>query len=194
MNFTRLKSMAMVSALALMVAAPHSTNAQTTETVPASVTAQNGFTVAIVNGLLFGTVGFFLDGTNDVAYVLDAADGETFTPVGGTSSMVSIVGGQSAELTVQGPIDTDISMVIPTAGVVNLTDGATPWVLDSFVYNDQSAVPNSGIVALDTPVIVTLDAANTDENVLIGATITADGTATYADGPYTGSFNVTFQY
>jgi len=190
----KLKTMAMVSAVALIVAAPHSTNAQTTENVNATVTAQNGFTVAEVNALLFGTVGFFLDGTNDVEYALDAADGETFTPAGGTSSMVSIVGGQSAEITVQGPIATDINMVIPVATKVDPTDGTTAWVLDSFVYNDQATAPNAGAVAFDSPVTVTLDLANTDENVLIGASITADGTATYADGVYTGSFDVTFQY
>lgn len=195
MTFTKLTKFAMVGAVALALGFPiTNAQAQSTETVTANVTVQNGFTVVVTNGLLFGTVGFFLDGTNDVEYALDAADGETFTPAGGTSSMVSIVGGQSAEIAVQGPIATDIDMVITSADIVNPTDGTTAFVLSDFVYNDQSDTPNSGLVALDTPVTVTLDDPNTDEDVLIGASLTADGTATYADGLYTGSFDVTFQY
>ena len=195
MKLTRLTKLAMTGAIALTfgLSAP-SANAQTTENVTASATVQNGFTVAEVNGLLFGTVGFFLDGTNNVEYALATDDSAVFTPAGGTSNMASIVGGQAAELTVQGPIATDINMVIPSATIVQPTDGTTAFILDSFTYDDQAAAPNAGVVAFDTPVTVTLDAANTDENVLIGASLTADGTLTYADGTYNGTFDVTFQY
>ena len=195
MTTHKLTKLAMVGAVALALGFPiTNAQAQTTETVTASVTVANGFTVSVTNGLLFGTVGFFLDGTNDVEYALSTADGETFTPAGGTSSMVSIVGGEAAEVAVQGPIAADIDMVITATGITNPTDGNTAFVLDSFFYNDQSDTPNSGPITLDSPVTVTLDAANADEDVLIGASLTADGTAEYEDGLYTGSFEVTFQY
>jgi len=55
MKLTRLTKLAMTGAIALTfgLSAP-SANAQTTENVTASATVQNGFTVAEVNGLLFG--------------------------------------------------------------------------------------------------------------------------------------------
>jgi len=83
--------------------------------------------------------------------------------------------------------------VIPSATIVQPTDGTTAFILDSFTYDDQAAAPNAGVVAFDTPVTVTLDAANTDENVLIGASLTADGTLTYADGTYNGTFDAIYK-
>lgn len=195
MKLTKLTKLAMTGAIALAIglSAPNA-NAQSTETVTTSMTVENGFTVAVAQVLAFGTIGFFLDGTNDLTMTLSTASGESFVADGGTSSGVSIVGGAAAQINVQGPVATNIDMVITSADVVDPTDGTTAFTLDTFTYDDQSLGANSGAVALDTPVTVTLDVADTNEAVLIGADLVADGTATYADGLYTGSFDVTFQY
>ena len=192
MTLTRLTKYAMMGAVALTFGLSNPANAQTTETVTASMTVENGFTVSEDAPLSFGTIGFFLDGTNDLTMTLSTAAAESFVAAGGTSNGVEIVAGTAADIVIQGPIAADIDMVITSADVVNPTDGTTAFTLNNFTYDDQSG--NTGSAAFDTPVTIELTAPNADENILIGADLVADGSLDYEDGLYTGEFAVTFQY
>ena len=187
-----LKKLAYTSAIALTVAAgPALAN---TATITAEVEVLNNITVTELQSLDFGQIGITTD-TGQTPDILLQTDG-TFTPTfAGAASIVEIGGSAPAQVQLVSAAGAavsgvDINFVI--SNPVDLTDGVSDvFTLSDFEYDDQQG--NTGAVALSTPVTVTLD-TNGEAIVLVGGRITAADAGTYADGVYTGSFDVQVYY
>lgn len=194
-----------VSALALgtiaLATAGQSALAQTAA-ITATATLQNTVTLVVANQMNYGTVavvpGDAGDNSEDVTVAITAAGVVTVTP-GANESAGAVVDNTAAsaaniEVTAfadGATINIDIQAVVsPTDGTGTLTFTNTAF---SAAWNGGAAGAQTG----GTPWTQVLDFSyNAGTNTLdLGASVVGeDDGSTYADGVYTGGFNVVFNY
>lgn len=188
MRRTTLKFLAFTGAVALGIAGSNSAFAQT-ETVQATLTTSSAITSNVVSAIDFGTWLLIVDGVETPTITL-TDDGTVDATTGGiTNSQLAEITAPATEgvVTVQTPAPAVLTMT--RSNTTDFTDGGLS--LTAVTYNTATEA-STNINADAASGTVTVLAANTDETVTFGGTVTAD--ATPADAAHTASFDVTFSY
>lgn len=176
--------------------APSMAQAQT-EPVTATVEVLNTITLNEVDPLDFGIVAAISDAANTANLAIDAATGVlTPTTTGGTAVFAVIDNTTASQALIEvSDAANGASLVIEINNVVNPIFGGNAFDLTDWETNWNAGAVTARTVA--TPFNYTFLAAtgpNLNE-LRIGASVeTQTAVALYADGIYTGSFDVVFSY
>lgn len=180
--------------------------AQTTETFTATATVASSLTITENTPLSFGSLVVIQDGTNAAEATLTA--GGTFTTATqvGTENLVQTGTPTPGNFTVDTGVTSFVNVEVTFPATATLTNGAAPpgngtFTVDTF----QIAAPSAGTF---TGATATVGACNTaiagggdcqfttgaagTLTFPMGATITVgSATATFIDGTYTGTYDIT---
>lgn len=167
-----------------------------TEAVTATVVVQNTLTTNVVDNMNFGTVAAISDAAQTATLVLNPVTDALTTATGGGTAVFAVIDNTNvagANLTIEDAAG-GATINVEIDNVVNPTFGGATFTLGTFTTSWNGAAAAARIIG--TPWTQTFNAGfGGGVNTLdIGATLTTATGATYTDGTYPGSFEVSFSY
>ena len=185
-----------VLVLTLGILAPQSALAQT-ESVNATVVVQNALTITEVDPLDFGTVAAISDGTDIATLAIDANTGALAATTTGAPAVFAVVDNTTAsraQITVEDAAD-GATLNFTINNVVNPIFGGNAFLLTGWETSWNGGGTTAQVAGTPFQYVFS-NAYNAGVNELnIGAEIRTQITVpTYADGTYSGSFDVVASY
>lgn len=193
-TFTKLL-LAVVGVAAIAVSAG-TANAQT-EPVTATVIVQNALTITEVDPLDFGTVAVISDATDTATLTINPLTDALTTATTGPPAVFAVIDGSTAtaaNITVEDAAD-GAALQITINNVINPIFGGNAFTLNGWQTSWNGGAASSRTAGLAFSYTFTSAFAAGVNTIDIGANlVTQTAVATYADGTYSGSFDVVFSY
>jgi spore coat protein U-like protein len=192
LNKTSYMAMAATAVIAFSLTT-NSAQAQETVSSTATVVVQNAFTLTEVSGLDFGTIVALRDGAgggavSNIVVGAEAANATTVTNAGGANDdrIIELTAGDRAEYAISAALpSTTFSIILPSTPVA-LNCAACSGAQEDFTVNSFVDDGADGTVTTD---------GTGAASFFVGAQLdTVSGTATYEDGTYSGTYDVTVTF
>lgn len=175
-----------------------STHAQAqTEPVVATVTVQNALTITEVDPLDFGTVAVISDAAETATLTINPVTDALSTTTTGAPAVFAVIDSATAtaaNITVEDAAD-GAALQIQINNVTNPLYGGSAFTLTNWTTSWNGGPATGRTVATPFSYVWTSGFASGVNTIDIGAgLVTQTSVALYADGLYTGSFDVVFSY